>query len=202
MLIHNYMKALYLFFLLLPSVVFAQKKEVSVRIVQDESVLLSSYQTDIILKKKSFKFQVFLDNVAGIYVFAAFSDSICCRLAELDSISGFNDLPNRTMHEPDFNEDKELLVNDNNSCSYWFYSKGGNYQGFNRKVTLLDNGIVVAVKSVKQLYHVPSQKEIKVKEIDQPLYLLFVAVSDFDKDGRPVKELMRRKVKIDWKKDN
>lgn len=197
---HNYMKALCLFFLLLPSLAYAQKKEVSVRIVQDESVLLSTYQTDIVLKKKSFKFQVFLDNVAGVYVFAAFSDSICCRLAELDSISGFGDLPNRTMHEPDFNEDKELLVNDDNSCSYWFYSKEKNYQGFNKKVTMLDNGIIVAVKSVKQLYHVPSQKEIKVKEIDQPLYLLFVAVSDFDKDGKPIKELMRRKVKIEWKK--
>ena len=196
----QHLKAFALFLLLLPALVYAQKKEVSIRIVQDESVLLTSYETEITLKKKSFKFQVLLDNVAGVYVFAAFSDSICCRLAELDSIADFGDLPNRVMSEKDFNEEKELLVNDDNNCSYWFYSKEKNYTGFNKKVTKLDNGIVVAIKSVKQLYHVPSQEEIKIKEIKQPLYLLFVAVSDFDKDGKPVKELMRRKVKIDWKK--
>jgi hypothetical protein len=189
--------ALFLF-LLLPAFAWSQKKQVSVRIGQEETTLLDQYESEIVLKRKAFKIQVLLDNVAGVYVFAAFSDSICCRLSELDSIAGFMDLPDRTMREPEFNKDKELLVNDDNSCAYWFYDKNANWHGFNRKVVLLDDGRVVAVKSVKQLFYVPEQRSIKVKDIRTPLYLLFVAVSEFDPSGKPLKELMRRKVKIDW----
>jgi hypothetical protein len=194
----NQFKILLLVLLLLPVVSWSQKKEVTVRIVQEQSVLLDTYETNILLEKKAFKIQVLLGNVAGLYVFAAFTDSICCRLAEIDSITGFADLPNRTMKEPEYNRDKELLVNDDNSCSYWFYSKGASWQGFNKKIILLDNDRLVALKTVKQLFYVPTQREIKLKEMNQPLYLLFVAVSESDSNGRPMKELMRRKVKIEW----
>ncbi len=182
----------------LPALGLAQKKQVSIRIGQDETTLLDQYETEIVLKRKNFKIQVMLENVAGVYVFAAFTDSICCRLSELDSITGFMDLPDRTMKEPEFNKDKEMMVNDDNSCAYWYYDKRTNWHGFNRKVILLDDGRVVAVKTVKQLFYVPEQRVIKVKEINRPLYIFFVAVSEFDASGRPAKELMRKKVKIDW----
>ena len=186
----------------LPVLSYSQKKNISIRILQNESFLLSAYETDVMLERKAFKIQVMLDNVAGVYVFAAFNDSICCRLTEIDSIAGFMDLPDRAMKESEYNKDKELLVNDDNSCSYWFYSKEASWQGFNKKIIPLDNGRLVAVKSVKQLYYVPTQREIKFKEVNQPLYLLFVAVSESDTAGKPVKELMRRKVKIEWMDEN
>ena len=175
-----------------------QGKSVSIRIGQDQSVLLDAYENSIVLEKKAFKIQVLLENIAGVYVFAAFSDSICCRISELDTISGFNEMPGRVMKEAEYNKDKELLVNDDNSCAYWFYEKGKSWNGFNKKIVLLDTNQVVAVKTVKQLYHVPSKKEIKLKEMRQPLYLLFVAISEVDEQGRPLKELMRKKVKIEW----
>ncbi|HEV7780934.1 MAG TPA: hypothetical protein VGO58_06690 [Chitinophagaceae bacterium] len=204
MVLINRLRIFFLLSFLLPALCWSQKKEVSIRIGQDETLLLDQYENEIVLKRKGFKIQVLLENVAGVYVFAAFTDSICCRLTEADSISGFMDLPDRTMREPEFNKDKELLVNDDNSCAYWYYDKETSWRGFNRKVVLLDDGRVVAVKTVKQLYYVPEQRAIKVKDIDidKPLYLLFVAVSEFDGGGKPLKELMRRKVKISWVYDD
>lgn len=184
--------------LMIPVLLVAQKKQVMIRIVQDEPVLLSQYETQITLQKKAFKIQVMLENISGVYAFAAFNDSICCRLSELDTISGFGSLPDRTMKDVDYNKEKELLVNDDNSCAYWFYDKEVSWKGFNKKVFPIDSSRVVAVKSIKQVFYVPLQQEIKLKDLNRPLYLFFVAVSDFDGNGKPIKELMRKKLRIDW----
>lgn len=198
------MKRLYgiLLCLIAPVLLIAQKKQVLIRIVQDEPFLLDQYDSHITLQKKSFKIQVMLENIGGLYAFAAFSDSICCRLSELDSINDFGRLPERTMKEVDFNKEKELLVNDDNSCAYWFYDKEISWKGFNKKVFELDSNRVVAVKSIKQVFYVPEQREIKLKDLKAPLYLFFVAVSDFDPSGKPLKELMRKKLRIDWVDEN
>lgn len=187
--------------LLIPVLLVAQQKQVMIRIVQDEPFLLDQYDTQLTLQKKPFKIQVLLENTHGLYAFAAFSDSICCRLSELEPINGFANLPDRTMKEVDFNKEKELLVNDDSSCAYWFYDKEISWKGFNKKVFELDSNRVVAVKSIKQVYYVPEHKAIKLKDVHKPLYLLFVAVSDFDSSGKPLKELMRRKLRIDWVKE-
>lgn len=189
-------------FLLIPFLSPAQKKEVTIRISQDESFLLQQYETELLLKKGSFRIQVLLGNTAGVYVFAAFTDSICCRISELDSIAGFGSLPDRTMKEVYFNKEKELLVNDDNSCSYWYYDSDQPEHRFNKKIIFLDSGRVVGTKTVKNLLYVPTQKQIKLKEVNTPLYLLFVAVSEFDSYGKPIRELMRKKVKIDWTNDD
>src|SRR5688500_9667862 len=178
-----------LLLLFLPVCSFSQVKHVAIRISQDHSILLEKYETNIVMENISFKIQVLLENVPGIYAFAAFSDSICCRLSELDTIQDFMNLPMRTMAEPDFNKDKELLVNDDNSCAYWYYDKEINWKGFNKKIHPIDSNKIVAIKSIKQLYYVPGNVEVKLKDVKQPLYLLFVAVQEFDSDGRPLKEL-------------
>ena len=188
--------------LMLPFLSTGQKKEVSIRIAQDESVPLTQYETNLVLKRSAFKIHVLLGNTAGVYVFAAFTDSICCRINELDSIPDFGGLPDRAMKEGYYNKEKELLVNDNNSCSYWYYDSNIAEHRFNKKIIFLDSGRVVGTKTVKQVLYVPTDKEIKLKQIDQPLYLLFVAVSEFDSSGKPLRELVRRKVKIDWINDD
>lgn len=187
-----------------PDMIQAQStgKKVSIRIVQDASVSLNPYESAITLKKKSFKILVMLQNIVGVYVFAAFSDSICCRLGELDTIPGFADIPGKAIEETRFNNEKELLVNDDNGCSYWFYDKELSWHRFNRKLVFLDSSRVVGVKTVKQLFHLPTGKEIRMKDVDEPLYLFFVAISDFDDSGKPIKELMRRKVRINWEEDD
>lgn len=198
----NRFQSLILLLLIAPAWLYSQKKHVSIRIGQDQTTLLDTYENSVVLKKKAFKIQVMLENVGGVYVFAAFTDSICCRLTETDSIAGFIDLPGRAIAEPEYNRDKELMVSDDNSCSYWYYDKNVSGHRFNKKVISLDTNKVVGIKTVKQLFYVPNQQEIRLKEIDRPLYLFFVAVSEFDNSGKPAKELLRRKIKIDWANDD
>ncbi len=192
------------FFLLvsLPMTGSSQKKQITIRITQDErAYALDKYETVIRLEKEGFKIQVLLSNIAGVYSFAGFTDSICCRVGEMDTIPNFYHLPDITMAEPDFNKEKELLVGEKD-CSYWYYDRTINTHRFNKKVVMLDSNKFVGVKSVKQVYFVPQQKTIKLKDLDTPLWLFFVAVDEFDSAGMPKKELMRRKVKIEWIDDD
>lgn len=190
------------FMAVLPLRGFSQKKNVVVRITQDERAFsLDKYHTDVVLKKKGFKIQVLFSKVTGIYAFAGFTDSICCRLGEVDTMPHFSLLPDMTMREPEFNKSKELLIGEKD-CSYWYYDKNLSSHPFNKKVINLDTNNLVCVKSIKQVYYVPERKEIKVRDLDRSLYLFFVAVDEFGPDGRPKKELMRRKVKIDWIEDD
>lgn len=179
----------------------AQKKQVSIRIVQDESFVLDNYMTEITLKRKSFRIQVLLAGVEGIYTFAGFTDSVCCKLGEKDSIPRFALFPDITMAEPDFNKEKELLVGEKD-CSYWYFDPELNSHRFNKKIVKLDSNRYVGVKTVKQVMYVPGKKEIKIKDLETPLYLFFVAVDEVDTAGRPSKELMRRKVRINWRDED
>lgn len=158
--------------------------------------MLDSFDTHIILQRKAFKIQVMLENMEGVYCYAAFDDSIY-RLTEEMPLPDFAYLPDMAMAEEEFNKEKELIINPD-GWAYWFYDPILNWHRFNKKVVHLDSNRVVGVKSVKQFYLLPAQKDIKPKDIKKPLYLFFVAVAEHDDKQRPVKELMRRKVKIDW----
>ncbi len=181
--------------------VAGQHKEVVIRISQDDSYVLDKYYSEITLKKKAFKIQVLLAGVEGIYSFAGFTDSICCKLGETDSITNFSLFPDITMAEADFNKEKEMLVGESD-CSYWYFDPAINTHRFNKKVVKLDSNRYVGVKTVKQVLHVPTREEIKVKDLKTPLYLFFVAADQVDDKGRPVHEFMRRKVKINWVEDD
>lgn len=175
----------------------AQNKEVIIRIVQDEAYVLTRYHSEITLKRKPFRIQVLLGGVRGIYSFAGFSDSVCCRLEEADTIPDFSLFPERTMNEVEFNREKELLVGESN-CSYWYYDPVLSHHRFNKKVVQLDSQRYVGVKTVKQVLYVPTREEIKIKDLRRPLYLLFIAADETDENDRPLRELMRRRVKINW----
>lgn len=181
--------------------VAGQHKEVIIRISQDESYVLDKYYSEITLKKKAFKIQVLLAGVKGIYSFAGFTDSVCCKLGEMDSIPNFSLFPDITMAEADFNKEKEMLVGESD-CSYWYFDPAISTHRFNKKVVKLDSNRYVAVKTVKQLLYVPTRQEIKVKDLKTPLYLFFVAADEMDSRGRPIHELLRRKVKINWVEDD
>jgi len=185
------------FLFLYPLLVLAQQKEVSIRIAQEEgSVLLDSTQKQLVLQRKSFKIHIMLENVEGVYCYASFNDSLY-RLADLDPIPGFTGLPNKLIPEEDFNKEKEICVSNDGWC-YWFYKAPPASHRFNRKVVLLDDNRLVVSKSIKQIYFTSTKKEVKLKDIFAPLYLFFVVVAESDANGKPVKELMRRKVRIDW----
>ena len=191
---------LFLLLLLTPLLGIGQDKEITLRIGQDQSITLHEFESQATFSKKSLKIQVLLDKVKGVYCYASFSDSIY-KLGEQDAIPGFADLPNMAMAEEKFNDEKELMIS-KNGWSYWFYDSSMNWHRFNKKIVFMGSGRLVATKTIKQLYFVEERKEIKLKDIKSPLYLFFVAIEDEAANGKPVKELLRRKIKIDWTNDD
>lgn len=190
-----------LLLLLAPAVLFAQQKDISIRIVQDdEAYQLNEFETRLVLEKEGFKIQVLLSKAEGVYVFASFGDSVF-KVSQAEPVPGFKNLPNMAMAEEEFNKNKELIIS-KEGWSYWFYDSELSWHRFNKKLVFLDSGKVVGVKSIKQLYLSDEKEEVKVKDIDKPLYLFFVAVAEKDEKGMPVKEFMRRKLKIEWKSED
>lgn len=190
-------RLLFLFFLITGFSVQAQEKQVFIRIVQDESSLLTDFQTDLLLQRKPFKFQILLKNVEGVYVFASVGDSVY-RFSETSKIQDFTYLKLLQLRDEDiYNTNKELNISET-GWSYWFYKPEPEEHAFNRKIVRMDSSRIICTKMIRQLYLVEEDKVVKLKDINKPLYLFFVAVSEYDSEGKPSKELMRRKIRIDW----
>lgn len=192
------MKKILLLFLLVPALSFAQEKDVVIRIMQEgTSSRLDEFQTNITLKKRAFKFQILMLNVEGVYVFASIKDSVY-RFTENSVIQDFSYLKLLELREADkFNINKELNISET-GWSYWFYNDSADWHSFARKTIGMGKSGIVCTKVVKQLYHTEIGEILKLRSMDTPLYLFFIAVKDYDENGKPKTELMRRKVRIDW----
>lgn len=178
------------------SSLYAQNQDVKIRISQDESYILSDFETTIKLNNKAFKIIVLLQNIKGVYVFASIRDSVY-RFTETGPIQDFVYLPLLELKEDEFNQNKELNLSET-GWSYWFYDTAVDWHPFSRKIIPLDNNRIVCTKVIKQCYDIAEGKIIKIKDIRTPLYLFFISASEYDANGNPSKELMRRKVKIEW----
>ncbi len=198
----NCLKKTLLLFLLIPAISFSQEKDVFIRIMQDDNVhKLLDFQTPITLKKKPFKFQLLLNGVEGVYVFASIKDSVY-RFTETSPIRDFEYLNLLELREGDkFNLNRELNISET-GWSYWFYKDTVEWHSFNRTTVGMGDKGKVCTKAIKQLYHTEAEDVIKLKSLTTPLYLFFIAVKEYDANGKPVAELMRRKVIIDWTEDN
>lgn len=175
----------------------AQNQDVLIRVIQNESSMLTDFQTNLLLERKPFKFQIMLKNVEGVYVFASVGDSVY-RFSETSKIQDFAYLKLLELRDEDvYNTNKELNISET-GWSYWFYKPEPAQHAFNRKIAKLDTNRIICTKAIRQLYDVAESKVIRLKEIGKPLYLFFVAVAEYDSDGKPVRELMRRKIKIEW----
>jgi hypothetical protein len=177
----------------------AQEQKLAVRISQDDAVTLTEFESTVKLKKKSFKFQVMLKNVEGVYVFASIRDSVY-RFTENGPIQDFIYLPLLKLRDDEFNRLKELNISET-GWSYWYYTPTAETHSFARKVTNIDTNTFICSKIIKEFYDVADNFNIKIRDIDKPLYVFFIAVADYDDTGRPLKELFRRKVKIEWVDD-
>lgn len=175
----------------------AQNQDVLIRVIQNESSMLSDFQTNLLLERKPFKFQILLKNVEGVYVFASVGDSVY-RFSETSKIQDFAYLKLLELRDEDiYNTNKELNISET-GWSYWFYKPEPEQHAFNRKIVHMDSSRIICTKAIRQLYDVGESKVIRLKDIDKPLYLFFVVVAEYDSSGKPVRELMRRKIKIDW----
>lgn len=197
-----YMKKALSLFLLIPVISFSQEKDVFIRIIQDQTFnKLTDFQTTISLKKKPFKFQLLLNQVEGVYVFASIKDSVY-RFTETSPIRDFSYLQLLELREADkFNINRELNISET-GWSYWFYNDSTDWHSFSRKVVSMGDKGIVCTKIIKQLYYTEAEEVLKLKSLSAPLYLFFIAIKEFDANGKPLKELMRRKVKIEWTEED
>ena len=85
----NYLKTAMLLLFLIPMMCYSQEKDIMIRIIQNESVKLTDFDTEIKMKKKQFKVQVMLDHAEGVYVFASIRDSVY-RFTENSPIRDFS----------------------------------------------------------------------------------------------------------------
>jgi len=198
----KYLQKAVLLSLLIPVTSLAQEQKVVIRIIQgDQSIPLSSFQTNVTLRKKAFKFQLLLDHVEGIHVFASVQDSIY-RFTETSPIYDFPYLKLLQLRDDDiFNTNKELNISET-GWSYWYYSDSAKLHSFNRKVYNYSAKQNICTKAVSRVYNITEGTSVKLRNLNSPLYILFVAVKEYDDNGRPVKELTRRKLKIDWEEDD
>ncbi len=193
----KYLKSAILLLFLIPIMCYSQEKDIMIRILQNESVKLSDFDTEITMKKKQFKVQVMLDNAEGVYVFASIRDSVY-RFTENSPIRDFSYLNLLELKETDtFNTNKELNLSET-GWSYWSFNDSLNWHSFSRNPVGIGSKRVVCTKIIKQLHDVATGETFKFKDIKSPLYLLFIAVKEYDESGKPLAELMRRKVKISW----
>lgn len=189
------------YYLFIASDLHAQRPQLDIHIIQgDESYNPGAGKDSIVLERKAFKIQVLLQHIHGVYVFASFHDSLY-NLEENIPVPGFAKLPGMAMAEEEFNREKELIVADE-GWSYWFYDPGMTWHRFNKKIILLDSGRVVGIKTIKQLYLLPADQTVKLKDNQSPLYLFFTSVEKESPDGKPEKELLRRRVKIVWREED
>ena len=197
----KYLGNIFSLLILTPVICFSQQKNVVIKISQDETFTLNDFQTTLTLKKKAFRFKILLDNVDGVYVFASIRDSVY-RFTETSPIRDFSYLKLLELREEDkFNSNKELSLSET-GWSYWFYNDSAEWHPFSRNIVTFDKGRFVCTKSIKELYDVATGKVIKFRHLNKPLYLFFIAVKEYDQIGKPLTELMRRKIKIDWTEDD
>lgn len=194
----NILKKIVFLSFLLPALAQAQDQDVIIRVVQDdESSRLDNFETNLLLKKSGFKFQILLNNVEGVYVFASIRDSVY-RFTENSPIRDFEYLNLLELRDGDKNNTNKELNLSETGWSYWFYKDSAEWHSFNKHAVGMAERGNVCTKVIKQFFDVPTNKVLKMRNMDAPLYLYFVAVKEYDKDGKPLKELMRRKVRVQW----
>ncbi len=193
-----FVKTVFFLLCLAPVLSFAQDKDVIIRVVQgNESSKLDNFETNLLLKKSGFKFQILLHNIEGVYVFASIRDSVY-RFTENSPIRDFEYLNLLELRDGDRNNTNRELNLSETGWSYWFYKDSADWHSFNKKAIGMGERGIVCTKAIKQFYDVPGNKVLKMRNMEGPLYLYFVAVKEYDKDGKPVTELLRKKVKVDW----
>ncbi len=148
----------------------AQKK-FEISIIQDGNAITPGFTNEVVLSKAPFKIQVKLTKLEGVYLFAAFKDSIY-KISNNETIPGFDQLPAMVMAENSFNPNQELIMNDE-GWAYWFYDPKEDWHRFDKDIYIDTDKNVTGTKSVKQFYDYTAGKEFPIADVKSPLYLFF-----------------------------
>jgi len=186
----------FLLLLIFPLISFVvpEKGEFTVRIIQD-GYEVKPVNGEVWLEKKSFRIDLSLERLDGVYLYADFADSIY-RLNDKDTIPGMKDVPPNVLAEVSFNTDRELLIN-KEGWAYWFYDSTMDWHRFDNvmKITYSKGDMYMGSKTVNRFYF-SNDKILPVEEVSDPLYLFFFSAQQSDDHSSLISKLHRYKVKI------
>ncbi len=149
-----------------------------------------------LLEKKQFQLRITLNNLDGIYFHSSFNPTYF-KLKDNQEIKGLQTMSNFTRVEENFNEDRDMEIEDE-SISYLFYDSSLNWHRFDKDIQVNGN-TVIGTKTVDKIYVESNQKTIPLKNINRNIYLFFVATNNKDGNNPSPKELGRYKVELRWK---
>jgi hypothetical protein len=117
-------------------------------------------------------------------------------LKEDDSIKDYEWLSSKVRVEKNFNEDKELDIDDE-IFSFLFYDKKLDWHRFDKNVSINDT-LVIGTKTINKIYDESTKETIDIDKINKDIYLFFLATDEWAYNVIP-KERGRLKLKIEWK---
>ena len=92
------------------------------------------------------------------------------------------------------NSEREIFIHDQ-APSYWYYESDSESR-FN-ETSLTDQGIQ-CVRTIDNVYEVPTKSTLKVSEVKKDLYLVFISYKRGDKISERL-EVQRQYLKLKWK---
>lgn len=149
----------------------------------------------VTLDKKSFDLLLGFSEPMGVLVNASFDSKtydLALKGKALDKLPGFEQTG---MAEGLLNTDKEIVLSEE-APGYWFYDNEEEHR-FN-EVQKTDTGFI-CLRTIEKLVDADNQTEIRVSEVNQPLYLVFISY----KRGQSIMdrvEVQRQCIKIEWRK--
>ncbi len=171
-----------------------KSKKFRVEIIQDGQ-LIEIVNNTVQLEKKEFQIRITLKKQDGVFMSSSFRKDYF-NLKKDEEIKDYKWLNIKARAENDFNEDQELMIDDE-IVSYLFYDKEKDWHRFDKGVKV--NGKkVVGTKKIKQVLIQDTKEKIDILNLDNDIYLFFVATEQWKKGEIP-KELGRLKVRITWK---
>ena len=145
------------------------------------------------VKRASFEIVFDLPDSEGIFVNSSFNPKTYQQVLSnvpVKSISGFS---KTAMVEMWKNPNGELLIS-NTKPSFWFINSAKEHR-FSSYHKL--NERFICTRKVAVLYDVDNHKEIKLSEVNLPLYLSFIKYIPNSENSRG-REMMRHELKIVW----
>lgn len=154
-----------------------QAQPFRVFIVQDDLRKEVNFSDSVIeLKKKPFVIEVhLLDSLDGIYVNISY-DSLYYNTPKDTVFPDWEYMGLNIMAEDLFNSYKGLIVSQKFPC-YWYYDEAYPLHRFDSIITKLNNGYL-CTKTVTQTLNQNTREEIKAKDFNKPLILVFFSERD------------------------
>lgn len=144
----------------------------------------------VYLKKDTFAIETALNKLDGVFVNSSY-DSVVYRWALQRNIPDFQTIGWKVGVETEFNKDQELLMQDQDSYCYWFYSPKEYYWHRFDSVIVRKGSTIIGTKTIRQLYFYENKQNIAIKDLPKkPIYLSFFSTSgSFAKENAKLEQV-------------